>query len=112
MTVSAMDTAKLPRSATRAPGARSPVTGDGPSLAVEPVGQASAPAGESLAGPAPVALASVATPVPPPPLVADRRSLRQGRRQLRRQQRRYAAAGIAVLAVVFLAAVIVLGGIR
>lgn len=43
---------------------------------------------------------------------AGRRALREERRQMRRQQRRYAAAGIAVLATVFLVAVIVLGGIR
>ena len=112
MTVSAMDTAKLPRSATRPPGAGSPVTEGGSARGAEPLGEASATAGEPFAVPAAVALAAVATPVPPPPLVADRRSLREERRQLRRQQRRYAAAGIAVLAVVFLLAVIVLGGIR
>lgn len=85
MTVSAMDTAKLPRSHT-----------EGPADPVEIVAE-----GE-------VADASEAQQV----AVAGRRALREERRHLRRQQRRYAIAGITVLAAMFLLAIILLGGIR
>lgn len=125
MTLSAMDTAKLPRSGIRASGVQAPATSDqGDGAALAPSAEslrrsagAALEAGAELAGRGDVradgeiSLASLATLVPPP-AAAGRRARREERRQLRRKQRRYAALGIVVLAAVFLAAVIVLGGIR
>lgn len=101
MTVSAMDTAKLLRSRTEIP---APASEGDRSGAAEPAASV-----VRVAPVEPLTLAEVAEPVPP---VVDRRSLREERRQVRRQQRRYAVAGVAFLAAVFLAAVVVLGGIR
>jgi hypothetical protein len=115
MSVSAMDTAKLPRSCTEPPAPLGETARAHPSGAVEapvsaepgvPATTTDAPATDD---PVRLSLASVAEPVPP---VAGRRALREERRQHRRQQRLYAAAGIAVLAAVFIVAVVVLGGVR
>lgn len=114
MSVSAMDTAKLPLGGLEAPLApgEALVTSlaVGLSLAVQPADRVEPIVPPQPARPAaPLTLASVARPVPVP---AGRRALREERRQLRRLQRRYAAAGIAVLVAAFLLTVVVLGGIR
>lgn len=103
MIVSTMDTAKVPHTGADEPGSPAeapagaglpPVTHPGPEAPTD-----------SLAQPV-LAEQHVAAPS------GDRTAIRRERRQLRRQQRLYAAAGIAVLAAVFLVAVVVLGGIR
>lgn len=97
MTVSTMDTAKLPHT--------------GVDESVPPTEAVHGTVASGVTDPGADAMrAALAQPVPPPS--GDRTANRRARRQLRRQQRLYAAAGIAVLAAVFLVAVVVLGGIR
>jgi hypothetical protein len=99
-----MDTAKLPRSRTEVPVAPVHNGPDGGHRVAAPHLATVVPGASG----APTAVGEATEPA----AAAGRPALQEERRQLRRQQRRYAAAGIAVLAAVFVLAVIVLGGVR
>ncbi len=117
MSVSTMDTAEVPRSGARSPAGT--VMEPAASPSEMPDEEAEAPDQAKVTAAAAVdrealraALVHVVAAPAPAPIPVGRSTLRRERRQHRRQQRLFAAAGLAVLAAVFLLTVFVLGGIR